>query len=191
MTDAPDWRTRRWEATHRRILEAALELFQQHGYERVSVAQVAQAAGVSVPTFYAHYPSKEHVLMRLPDAEATAALLSGQPDDLPLGQRIRRAILGALTGTGAEDRSEMYARWRIIATTPTLRHRPAEFERTAAAMVLEALAGPGRPVRPADTVVAGAYLSALTTGMLTWADGEGRRPPEECVQEAFDALHHT
>jgi hypothetical protein len=43
-------------------------------------------------------------------------------------------------------------------------------------------------VRPAELVIAGAHLSALTSGMLGWADTEGRRDLEECLAEAFDAL---
>ena len=33
VTETPDWRARRWAATHQRIYDTALELFQQHGFE--------------------------------------------------------------------------------------------------------------------------------------------------------------
>src|SRR4051794_25595701 len=69
MSESGGWRSRRWEATHQKIYDAAMRLFQDHGFEQVSVAQIAAEAGVSVPTFYAHYPSKEHVVMQLPTAE--------------------------------------------------------------------------------------------------------------------------
>ena len=82
MTDS-DWRSRRWDATHQRIYATALELFRQHGFDAVNVGQIASGAGVSVPTFYAHYPSKEHIVMQLPTTEQMAALLSTQPGDLP------------------------------------------------------------------------------------------------------------
>src|SRR5215211_9484694 len=81
VTDSQDWRTRRWEATHQRIYDIALQLFQEHGFERVNVGQIAGGAGVSVPTFYAHYPSKEHVVMQLPTREQMAMLMSTQPRD--------------------------------------------------------------------------------------------------------------
>jgi hypothetical protein len=77
----------------------------------------------------------------------------------------------------------------VIATTPALRTRAAEFERATAGMVADALpTRPGGTLSPAEQVVVHAYLSAFTLGMLAWADGNGERKLEEIVDEAFDAL---
>ncbi|MGY2001567.1 TetR/AcrR family transcriptional regulator [Blastococcus sp. SYSU DS1024] len=187
MTDSPDWRRRRWEATHERIFDAAVRLFQAEGFDQVGVGRLAAAAGVSVPTFYAHYPSKEHLVMRLIAPEQVAALIGAQPAELPLGVRIRRAAMESLTGIGAEVRAQLHARWQIIAGSPSLRHRTGEFDRMTATMVAEACAD-GGPPRPADLVVASAYLAAYTTGLLTWADSGGEQGLEECIEAAFDAL---
>jgi AcrR family transcriptional regulator len=188
VSDSRDWRTRRWEATHQRIFDTALALFQEHGFERVNVGQIASGAGVSVPTFYAHYPSKEHVIMRMPTPEDMRNLLATQPADLPVGERIRRAA-PVYIGSWGDTLDTELARWRIIATTPALRTRAAEFERTTAGMVTEALPAEGGPaLTPADTIVANAYLSAFTAGLLAWADSNGERKLEEMVDEAFDAL---
>ena len=192
MTDGPEGRTRRWETTHRRIFAAALALFQEHGFDDVGVAQIAAAAQVSVPTFYAHYPSKEHVIMRLPTPQETAALLAAQPADLPLGQQIRRGAVQMIAQLAEDDRAELAARWQVIAATPALRNRAAEFERTTAAMVLDTLTATGRRTAgPTDAVVAGAYLSAYTVGLLALADSGFERKLVECVEEAFDALEST
>lgn len=45
----------------RRVLEAALELFLERGYDQVSTEMIAQAAGVSKATVYAYFPSKEEL----------------------------------------------------------------------------------------------------------------------------------
>lgn len=191
MSDSQDWRSRRWEATHQRIYATALRLFQEHGFERVNVGQIASESGVSVPTFYAHYPSKEHVVMQLPTAEQMAALLASQPADLPVGARLRRAAPLWFAQWDPEERRDMLARWRVIATTPALRTRAAEFERTTAGLVAGALpAETGQPLRPADAVVVNAYLAAFTAGLLAWADGEGADNLEDLVDEAFQALEH-
>jgi AcrR family transcriptional regulator len=187
VTDSPDWRSRRWAATHQRIYDTAMQLFQEHGFERVSVGQIASGAGVSVPTFYAHYPSKEHVVMQLPTAEEVAAFVAAQPADLPVGERIRRVV--PVWFAQWEDGLDAHlARWRVIATTPSLRTRAAQFERTTAGMVSDALPAEGTTLRPGDAVVVNAYLSALTAGVLAWADGNGERKLEELIFEAFDAL---
>jgi AcrR family transcriptional regulator len=142
---------------------------------------------VSVPTFYAHYPSKEHVIMQLPTAEEIGALIAGQPDDVPVGERIRR-IVPLWYAQWEKDIDAHLARWRVIAATPALRTRAAEFERTTAGMVTEALPTSGARLRPGDAVVVNAYLSAFTSGVLEWADSNGERKLEELIFEAFDAL---
>ena len=188
MTDS-DWRSRRWEATHQRIYEVALQLFQQHGFERVSVGQIASAAGVSVPTFYSHYQSKEHVIMSLPTTHEFAALLAGQPAELSLSERIRRAVPQWLGTWTPEFREDALARWRIVAETPALRTRAAEFERTSGGVVADALpTEPGGAQRPADAIVINAYMSAYTAGLLAWADCNGEHKLDELIEEAFDAL---
>jgi AcrR family transcriptional regulator len=188
VSDSPDWRGQKWAATHRRIYDTAMRLFQEHGFEKVSVGQVAAGAKVSVPTFYAHYPSKEHIVMQLPTAEQIAQVIDGQPHDLPVGERIRRAVPDWLAQWTPEDLEDHLARWRVIVTTPPLRTRAAEFERTTAGMVTDALPTEGNGVRPGDAVIVNAYLSAYTTGVLAWAEGNGERKLQEHVEEAFDAL---
>ncbi|MCA0147013.1 TetR family transcriptional regulator [Blastococcus sp. LR1] len=186
----PPGRSARWEETHHRIAAVAVELFQDRGFLAVGIAQIAAAAGVSVPTFYAHYAGKEHVVLQLPTPEQTAALLAAQPHELPMGQRIRRMCVQAVTAmTGTEYEGVLAARWQVIASTPVLRHRTGEFERATAALVLQQLAvATGRPVSPADEVIAAAYLSAYTVGLLVWADSAGQRELLECIEESFDAL---
>ena len=189
MTDSQDWRSRRWEATHPRSDDTALALFQEHGFERVSVGQIASGAGVSVPTFYAHYPSKEHVVMALPTAAEVTMLIQDQPPELAVGERIRRGAAGWFASWSPEFREGQLARWEIIATTPVLRTRAAEFERATAGMVADALpAGGGPALKPGDAIVVNAYLSAFTGGLLAWADSHGERKLEELVDEAFDVL---
>ena len=43
----------------RLVLEAAADLFMEHGYEKVSMDAVARGAGVSKATLYAHFASKD------------------------------------------------------------------------------------------------------------------------------------
>jgi len=186
VIETPDWRTRRWAATHQRIYDTALAMFEQHGFDAVNVGQIARGADVSVPTFYAHYPSKEHLVMQLPTADDVAAVIDTQPVELPVGERIRRAVpmFFAQWDMDAELR-----RWRVIATTPSLRTRTAEFERATAELVADAMpTTPGASSAHSDTIRINAYFAAFTAGVLAWADGNGERKIEETVDEAFDAL---
>jgi len=56
--------------TRARILEVANRLFLEHGYEAVTVAEIARAAGVSSVTVFNHFPRKEDLFM---DRAADAA----------------------------------------------------------------------------------------------------------------------
>jgi AcrR family transcriptional regulator len=192
VSNSQDWRARRWDATHQRIYDTALRLFQEHGFEQVSVGQIAGGAGVSVPTFYAHYPSKEHLVMQVPSAHGFATLLADQPPELPLADRIRRAVPLWLSQWTPEFREDALARWRVVAATPSLRTRAAEFERATGGVVADALpTQPGMALRPADAIVVNAYMSAYTHALLAWADCSGEHKLEELVDEAFDALQHS
>jgi AcrR family transcriptional regulator len=192
VSNSQDWRARKWQDTHQRIYATALRLFEEHGFEPVSVGQIASGAGVSVPTFYAHFPSKEHIVMQLPSAHEFAVLLADQPPELPLTDRIRRAVPLWLSRWTPEYREDALARWRIVAATPSLRTRAAEFERASGGVLADALpTQPGTVLRPADAIVINAYMSAYTAGLLAWADCNGERTIEETVEEAFDALPHS
>jgi len=53
--------------TRSRILEAAKQLFQSEGFDRVTIGKLAKAAAVSMPTIYAIFQSKRGVLQALID----------------------------------------------------------------------------------------------------------------------------
>jgi len=47
------------EATREHILETALKLFRKRGFERTTMREIAQAAGLSLGAAYHYFPSKE------------------------------------------------------------------------------------------------------------------------------------
>lgn len=49
------------ETTKDKILEKALELFSENGYDAVSVGDIARAVGIKAPSLYSHYPSKQAI----------------------------------------------------------------------------------------------------------------------------------
>lgn len=63
------------------ILRAARDLFSQRSYAEVSVADIAQAAGVSPPLIVFHYGSKRALYLALLDAAADA--IRAGLDELP------------------------------------------------------------------------------------------------------------
>ena len=67
--------------TRSRILEAALELFQTEGFDRVTINKLAKAAEVSMPTIYAIFKSKQGVLQSLIDEALPPEQFAALVDD--------------------------------------------------------------------------------------------------------------
>jgi len=59
------------EDTKQKIIDAALELFSDYGFDTVSVGQIAKAVGIKAPSLYNHFPSKQAIFDAI--FEATAA----------------------------------------------------------------------------------------------------------------------
>jgi AcrR family transcriptional regulator len=50
------------QTLHSRIVDAARELFFEHGYSKVSASEIAQAIGISKKTLYKEFETKEDIL---------------------------------------------------------------------------------------------------------------------------------
>lgn len=51
------------EATERKILDAALDMFRSKGFEEATIRDVASAAGVATGAAYYYYPSKDSIVL--------------------------------------------------------------------------------------------------------------------------------
>ena len=117
---SPGRRERKKAQTRQSLAEAALELFLKRGYEKVSVAEVADAADVSVTTLFKHFPSKEALVFDM-DAEMEAALVAAirdRPEDQSIPQALREHIV---RGTHRRADSSMREFLRMVEETPALR----------------------------------------------------------------------
>ena len=61
----------RQEDTKQKILDEALRLFSERGYDAVSVGEIAQAVGIKAPSLYNHFPGKQAIFEAI--VESTAA----------------------------------------------------------------------------------------------------------------------
>ena len=64
----------RTETRRNAILEAAVELFKEKGYERASMNELARRLGGSKATLYGYFPSKEELFVAVVKAVATVHL---------------------------------------------------------------------------------------------------------------------
>ena len=83
-----DYRERRKEQarqTEAAILQAALELARSSSFDKISVREICQRAGITTGAFYHHFRSKEDLLSRgfAPLDRRMEEALSGHGDDTP------------------------------------------------------------------------------------------------------------
>ena len=62
MTSSPQHIDRRVQRTHEALLESLRQLMSERGYERLTIQNLLDHAGVSRATFYAHFSSKDDLL---------------------------------------------------------------------------------------------------------------------------------
>jgi AcrR family transcriptional regulator len=170
------------QRTRDALVEAALRLFAEKGYERTTVAEIAAAAGMSPRTFFLHFPTKEDVLMPHSDDRAdlgVAAIAEAAPGET-VAATVGRAIERMVADTSVKDlTSELAAtRARLTATEPALQARMLQRLLAAQIALAEALRRAHPALDPVDAaVVVGAALGAVNAAAET-ALRSGRAPEE-------------
>ena len=185
-------RERNKARTRAELEEAALGLFARHGFDRVTVDDIAAASGVSRRTFFRYFDSKEDVLLadqprRL--AEAREAFVA-RPADEPLLTSVRHALL-RVADSYESDRQVMLAKVRIIASTPSVLARSLErqvaWESTVAELVADRL-GVDAGTSLIARVVGASAIAAIRVAVRLWAEGSGAADLHELTAEALDLL---
>lgn len=98
--------TRKAEETRNRILDAALRLFRERGFEQTTMRDVADEAGVATGAAYYYYRSKEDLVLAFylrTDEEAAEIFAETIASTKDLGKRIR-GIIDAKFAQFAEHR---------------------------------------------------------------------------------------
>ena len=105
----------------------ALRLFAECGFDNTTIEHIAAEAGVSERTFFRYFTTKASVLWTdfETEVETIRASLTSVPDDVPMMDAIRGAVVAA-NYYHADDVPEMRMRMHLIATVPALSFSAAE-----------------------------------------------------------------
>lgn len=123
---APGLRERKKQLTFQAVSDAAIAMFLERGFDRVSVAEVAAAADISKPTLFRYFPTKEDlVLHRFADHEDEAArVVTARPPGRSPLDALHHHFLDALEQrdpvTGLCDHPHVLAFHRLLYGTPSL-----------------------------------------------------------------------
>lgn len=160
-------RERKKQLTYQAVSDAAIALFLERGFDKVSVAEVAAAADISKPTLFRYFPAKEDlVLHRFADHEdESARVVAARPGGESPLDALHRHFLDGLDRrdpvTGLCDAPEVLAFMRLLYGTPALVARMYAYQGRSEAALADALGG-GLPARlAAGQIVAVLRILAL------------------------------
>ncbi|WP_331762620.1 TetR/AcrR family transcriptional regulator (plasmid) [Streptomyces sp. NBC_01420] len=114
-------RERKKAATRQAIADAALQLFLEHGYDHVSIKDIAETADVSTATVFKHFTGKEALVFdqeESTDAHLAAAVRGRRADQTVL-DALREHVISTWLPIAAHPQSAQF--FRLVNTTPALR----------------------------------------------------------------------
>ncbi|WP_055526765.1 TetR/AcrR family transcriptional regulator [Streptomyces graminilatus] len=146
-------RERKKRQMYQNVSDIAIGLFLAKGFDAVSVAEIAAAAGISKPTLFRYFPAKEDlVLHRFADHEDEAARVvraaagagtEAGTEALSPVDALRRHFLDGLRRedpvTGLNGAPGVLAFHRLLYGTPSLVARAYEYQQRSEAVLAVAL----------------------------------------------------
>jgi AcrR family transcriptional regulator len=184
------------QAVRQRIVDAAIEVFGEMGYQRATVQDVVRASGLSVGAVYTYFKNKEELFLVACTCEVEA-----QKADL----RLRLAELGSVTDRlltavdfalgsavlGVNERSVRAHAWMVAAESPELRgilrDRRTEMVAFSRFVLQEALVRGELPGWIDADSIASAFVT-LVDGFVVRAMEVGSISIEEARREAYALL---
>ena len=179
-------------AVRAELAQVAFELFRRKGFDKVTVDDLAAAAGVSRSTFLRYFGTKEDAVLGAFDGHdrRVADALRARPADEGEWRALRRA-LDVVIERYHEDPAGSLETTRLVRDTPALcaRHLEKQYTwRPALSQALAERAGSERPTL-AQSVRTAAALDCLNVALDHWLASDGREDLVELLDAAFAALN--
>jgi AcrR family transcriptional regulator len=176
----------RWEPDARdRIERAALDLFGEHGFDRVTVPEITARAGLTTRTFFRHFADKREVLFA--DADQMPALAARLVLDAPPGLGPADVVAHGLPVLAAafEGRLEqLRQRKAVIDGHDGLRERELRKLERLVDAIAEAFRGRGADDLTA-AVVAQTAVGVVKVALGRWIASDGREPLRAIMTDAL------
>jgi len=191
-------RERKKERTRREIYSAAMALFSEHGFDKVTIEQVCAQADVAKATFFLHFPAKSALLLEFARAMAAefAQQLSGERGSAV--DELKR-LIELLAEHWLADAEVMFAMLREFLATPgsipTSEEASEDLGGRELEELIEAIVRRGQQrgeLRPGIAPRLGAALILSTAlAILSGAVFEpGGVSPEAVQQQFFEVVLH-
>lgn len=182
----------RWRpGSPERLQQAALDLFDEQGFERTTVAEIATRAGVTERTFFRHFTDKREVLFE-GGAQLEALLVEGVETaggDTP-GEQVAAALARAAEFFGPERRARARQRAAVVAANPALTERELLKLGSLGRALAAALRGRGLD-EPAATLLGQSTVTVFQVTFERWVAADEERSFDELQRTTFAMLRRT
>ncbi len=160
------FRDRKRARTRQALVDAATELFERHGYNETTLADITAVADISKRAFFGYFASKEDLLFPESDARvhaAVEAIGSRHPDEGPADVLLR--ALNSVSSDG-DDLTGRRAtlRLQLIRAVPAVRGRALQLQLDAQRDIARHLvtAFPNELDEVSAAALTGAFIGAVT-----------------------------
>ena len=179
----------RWEPdAEGRLVRAALELFADGGFDRTTVADIAERAGVTERTFYRYFSDKREVLFDRTNAlqDAVVEAIAAGPPPASALDAVGSALQDA-SGFLEERRDFARQRAAAIAANPGLLERELLKMASLAAAAADALRRRGVP-EPVASLAAESGVAAFRIAFERWVGEKSGANLAQCIRESLAEL---
>ncbi len=169
----------------------AIRLFAEHGFDTVTVDDIAAAAGTSPRTFFRYFATKDEVVLdyeRRLQERLLVALQSRPPEEGPVAA-LRQAYIETSHVEPAE-RGRVLQLGRVLDSAPALRAR-VNGERIGEDLPLAEQLADRLGARPDDarvSVIVASMSAVAATEFRAWVHGGGKGDPANRIAEALTLL---
>jgi AcrR family transcriptional regulator len=171
-----------------RLYQSAMQLILERGYDQVTVAEIAEHAGLKKRSFFRYFPNKREVLFAgAADFEKAvveavrAAPAAAKPVDVVMSALTEGGTM--LTNWGEPARQ----RQRIVASSTELRERELIKQDTLTTAVAHTLRQRGVEDLTA-TLVTQVGVAAFVTAFRQWAEADDPQDFASLMTEALDRV---
>jgi AcrR family transcriptional regulator len=153
----------------RQLLDLGAELFTRHGYEALSMAKIAKAAGISKALLYHYFPSKQAYFAATLEQAAAELAETTRPDaDLPPVEQLAASLDAYLSWI--ERNADAYSKLiQSVGAVPEVRELVERVRSATADRILAGIA-PGRPPGPALRAAVRGWLWFMDGAVLDWLE---------------------
>ncbi|MCB9387551.1 MAG: TetR family transcriptional regulator [Microthrixaceae bacterium] len=177
------------------IESVALDLFEEHGFERTTTEQIAAGADIAPRTFFSYFPTKEDVVL----ADYSQRLdriveeLRGRPAGESPWEALRASLL-VVASDYEHERSALIRRFRIMTTNPSVFARSlalqAGWEDTLSAVIAERSESAQEEGGLIARLMAASALAAMRSAIQHWVISGHHEALPNLVTSCFDQLAH-